>query len=228
MCGLGNYSRLACELYFVRSLGYYVIHIYIPSSLIVVLSWVSFWLHRDAAPARVALGVTTVLTMTTLISSTNAALPKISYLKSIDVYLVTCFVMVFAAILEYAAVSYIGRTRWPVGRRFRHKGRDLAEWTGDEETAYFRLSKGRKGDDRWRTHLELEIKVIAANCHFINPIIFYIRFKYNLFSHLRDIYIRRRVSSVKCSNSIPFMSCVSNQLSSISNNYYVIVNCTSH
>ena len=105
----------------MRSLGYYVIQIYVPSSLIVVLSsgrtwstaspfyahgrldwtgldwsgeavvvlsWVSFWLHRDAAPARVALGITTVLTMTTLISSTNAALPKISYLKSIDVYLV--------------------------------------------------------------------------------------------------------------------------------------------
>jgi len=57
----------------------------------------------------VALGITTVLTMTTLISSTNAALPKISYLKSTDVYLVTCFVMVFAAIVEYAIVSYIGR-----------------------------------------------------------------------------------------------------------------------
>jgi len=88
LCFQGNYSRLACEFYFARSLGYYVIQIYIPSSLIVVLSWVSFWLHRDAAPARVALGITTVLTMTTLISSTNASLPKISYLKSIDVYLV--------------------------------------------------------------------------------------------------------------------------------------------
>ncbi len=104
----GNYSRLACEFYFVRSLGYYIIQIYVPSTLIVVLSWVSFWLSREAVPARVALGITTVLTMTTLISSTNAALPKISYLKSIDVYLVTCFVTVFASLLEYAAVSYIG------------------------------------------------------------------------------------------------------------------------
>lgn len=166
LCGLGNYSRLACELHFVRSLGYYIIHIYIPSSLIVVLSWVSFWLHRDAAPARVALGVMTVLTMTTLISSTNAALPKISYLKSIDVYLVMCFVMVFAAILEYAAVSYIGRTCWPMGRRSKRKEKDQTEWSGEEETAYFRLRKGRKGADRWRTHLELEIKVIAGVAFF--------------------------------------------------------------
>lgn len=98
----GNYSRLACEIQFVRSMGYYLIQIYIPSGLIVIISWVSFWLNRNATPARVALGVTTVLTMTTLMSSTNAALPKISYVKSIDVYLGTCFVMVFASLLgEY-------------------------------------------------------------------------------------------------------------------------------
>lgn len=105
----GNYSRLVCEIRFARSMGYYLIQIYIPAGLIVVISWVSFWLHRDASPARVALGVTTVLTMTTLMSSTNAALPKISYVKSIDVYLGTCFVMVFTALLEYAAVGYLGK-----------------------------------------------------------------------------------------------------------------------
>ena len=95
----GNYSRLACEIQFVRSMGYYLIQVYIPSSLIVIISWVSFWLNRGATPARVGLGVTTVLTMTTLMASTNAALPKISYVKSIDVYLGACFFMVFASLL---------------------------------------------------------------------------------------------------------------------------------
>ena len=80
--------------------------VYIPSSLIVIMSWVSFWLNRGAAPARVGLGVTTVLTMTTLINSVNAALPKISYMKSIDIYLFACFFMVFAALIEYACVGY--------------------------------------------------------------------------------------------------------------------------
>jgi len=108
---VGNYSRLACEFYFVRSLGYYIIHIYVPSCLIVVLSWISFWLHRDASPARVSLGITTVLTMTTILSSSNASLPKISYLKSIDIFLVTCFIMVFASLLEYAWVSFLGLVR---------------------------------------------------------------------------------------------------------------------
>uniref|UniRef100_A0A914RTH6 Neurotransmitter-gated ion-channel transmembrane domain-containing protein n=1 Tax=Parascaris equorum TaxID=6256 RepID=A0A914RTH6_PAREQ len=48
-------------------------NIIIPSMLIVTISWVSFWLNREASPARVGLGVTTVLTMTTLITTTNVS-----------------------------------------------------------------------------------------------------------------------------------------------------------
>lgn len=58
-------------------MGYYLIQMYIPSLLIVILSWVSFWINMDAAPARVALGITTVLTMTTQSSGSRASLPKV-------------------------------------------------------------------------------------------------------------------------------------------------------
>ena len=94
-------------------MGYYLIQIYIPSSLIVIISWVSFWLNRGATPARVGLGVTTVLTMTTLISSTNSALPKISYVKSIDVYLAACFFMVFASLLGKQAQLHKTESKTP-------------------------------------------------------------------------------------------------------------------
>ncbi|VDO73700.1 unnamed protein product [Heligmosomoides polygyrus] len=70
---LGEYSRLTSYFLFKRNIGFYIIQIYLPSVLIVVISWVSFWLSRDATPARVALGVTTVLTMTTLMTTTNVS-----------------------------------------------------------------------------------------------------------------------------------------------------------
>ena len=60
-------------------MGYYLIQMYIPSLLIVILSWVSFWINMDAAPARVALGITTVLTMTTQSSGSRTSLPKVSF-----------------------------------------------------------------------------------------------------------------------------------------------------
>lgn len=71
-----------------------------------MLSWVSFWINHEATSARVALGITTVLTMTTISTGVRSSLPRISYIKAIDIYLVTCFVFVFAALLEYAAVNY--------------------------------------------------------------------------------------------------------------------------
>ncbi|CAG2117254.1 unnamed protein product, partial [Medioppia subpectinata] len=115
----GNYTRLICELRLARSMGYYMNQIYIPAFLIVVISWMPFWLDREDTHARVGLGVTTVLTMTTLFTSTNESLPKISYIKAIDVYLFTCFLMVFGSLIEYATVGYFesfikGRDRYSV------------------------------------------------------------------------------------------------------------------
>ena len=45
--------------------------------------------------------------MTTISTGVRSSLPRISYVKAIDIYLVTCFVFVFAALLEYSAVNYL-------------------------------------------------------------------------------------------------------------------------
>jgi len=80
---------------------------YIPSILIVMLSWVGFWINRNAEPARVALGVTTVLTMTTLASTARQI--NVSYLKALDVWYAVCLFLVFAALVEYAFVNVFVR-----------------------------------------------------------------------------------------------------------------------
>ena len=54
-----------------------------PASFIVLMSFTSLWLDRTAVPARVSLGVTTVLTTTTLMSSAKMDLPHTSYPKVI-------------------------------------------------------------------------------------------------------------------------------------------------
>ncbi|KAI6240186.1 Gamma-aminobutyric acid receptor subunit beta [Aphelenchoides fujianensis] len=75
-------------------------------------------LSTEATQARVAIGVTTVLTQTTLMTSTNASLPKVSYIKSLDIFLGVCFIMVFASLLEYAAVGYLMKRQrgMPMGK----------------------------------------------------------------------------------------------------------------
>uniref|UniRef100_A0A1I8B0W2 Ig-like domain-containing protein n=1 Tax=Meloidogyne hapla TaxID=6305 RepID=A0A1I8B0W2_MELHA len=57
----GTYSCLRTVLILRRQFSYYLLQLYIPSSMLVIVSWVSFWLDRTAVPARVTLGVTTLV-----------------------------------------------------------------------------------------------------------------------------------------------------------------------
>ncbi|XP_067369721.1 gamma-aminobutyric acid receptor subunit beta-3 isoform X2 [Channa argus] len=109
----GSYPRLSLSFKLKRNIGYFILQTYMPSTLITILSWVSFWINYDASAARVALGITTVLTMTTINTHLRETLPKIPYVKAIDMYLMGCFVFVFLALLEYAFVNYIFFGRGP-------------------------------------------------------------------------------------------------------------------
>ena len=48
-----------------RQLSFFILTIYMPTTMIVFVSWFSFWIDHKAVPARVTLGVTTLLAMST-------------------------------------------------------------------------------------------------------------------------------------------------------------------
>ena len=112
-----------------RQQGFYILQIYTPCTLIVVMSWVSFWINKEASPARVGLGrlgrrslvrmstwssrsgselagIMTVLTMSTLGLGGRDELPKVSYSTALDLYIVACFGFVFMSLVEYAVVNF--------------------------------------------------------------------------------------------------------------------------
>ena len=87
--------------------------------MLVIVSWVSFWIDRTAVPARVTLGVTTLLTITTQVSlyscsayekvqasGISSKLPPVAYIKAIDVWIGACMTFIFGALLEFAFVTY--------------------------------------------------------------------------------------------------------------------------
>jgi len=103
----GNFTCLEVIFVLKRRLGYYLFHTYVPTCLIVVMSWVSFWIKPEVAPARVTLGVTSLLTLSTQHAKSQAALPPVSYLKAVDAFMSTCTIFVFMALMEYCLLNII-------------------------------------------------------------------------------------------------------------------------
>lgn len=56
MIAAGNFSSINITFKLAREMGFFMMDYYIPSILIVVVSWVSFWLHQDASAPRIVLG----------------------------------------------------------------------------------------------------------------------------------------------------------------------------
>ncbi|XP_069836240.1 gamma-aminobutyric acid receptor subunit pi-like isoform X2 [Dendropsophus ebraccatus] len=103
----GRYPKLVFHFDLKRNILYFILETYVPSILLVVLSWVSFWISQSSVPARICIGVTTVLTMTTLMMGARTSLPNANcFIKAIDVYLGICFSFIFGALLEYAIAHF--------------------------------------------------------------------------------------------------------------------------
>ncbi|XP_025832912.1 glycine receptor subunit alpha-2 isoform X2 [Agrilus planipennis] len=103
----GNFTCLEVVFVLKRRLGYYLFHTYVPTCLIVIMSWVSFWIKPEAAPARVTLGVTSLLTLSTQHAKSQASLPPVSYLKAVDAFMSVCTIFVFLALMEYCLVNIV-------------------------------------------------------------------------------------------------------------------------
>lgn len=165
----GDYPRLVLDIYIRRHVEFFVARVYAPASLIVIISWIPFWLDRNSH-SRVALGVTTVLTMTTLITNTNEGLPKISHLTALDVYLFFAFSLVFLSLIEYAVVGYYDMIVEESGE---------VEFERDDEVVGKEVDRGKQKKKevggfhrRILQHIEEDTSLIDAYARFIFPGLF--------------------------------------------------------
>ncbi|EMP37878.1 Gamma-aminobutyric acid receptor subunit rho-3 [Chelonia mydas] len=75
------------------------------------ISLSQFFIEEFSASSGLAFysstGITTVLTMSTIITGVSASMPQVSYIKAVDVYLWISFLFVFLSVIEYAAVNYL-------------------------------------------------------------------------------------------------------------------------
>ena len=61
-------------------------------------------MEKDDIGNRMALGITTILTIMFLLGSLNSNLPQVSYAKTLDWYLLVSFSFVFLSLIESTTV----------------------------------------------------------------------------------------------------------------------------
>ncbi|GFU48538.1 glycine receptor subunit alpha-3 [Nephila pilipes] len=101
----GNYTSLMVNFRMTRRLTGSVMNVFIPSTMIVVMSFVGFWLSVEHVPARVALSVTSLLTLCTQVHQYRTELPPVNYVKAMDIWLFVCIFFVFSTLVEFAFQS---------------------------------------------------------------------------------------------------------------------------
>ncbi|VDM45913.1 unnamed protein product [Toxocara canis] len=105
----GVWSCATAEFFVNREIMHHILQSYLPTALIVVISWFNFWLDVEAVPGRVSLSITTLLTLATQSSAARIALPQASYVKAIDVWMGACMTFVFSAMIEFTVVNFCVR-----------------------------------------------------------------------------------------------------------------------
>ena len=95
-------ERAQVHMYVIlrRQIMFYMMQIYIPSILFVVVSWVSFLIPAEMAQGRMLLTITTMLTMVSLFAAGSEYVPKASYVKAIDVWMCVCTFLSFFAVVN--------------------------------------------------------------------------------------------------------------------------------
>ena len=97
--------------------------------MLVCLSWTMFCLNYNHAGERITIGVTLFLTMIFINGQANTSLPKVSYIKSIDIFIVFSLAEILLIIIESIVVTKIITRKEKKTSRKRSKQRQTLEFS---------------------------------------------------------------------------------------------------
>lgn len=103
-------SLLNAEISLGRKMSLRIMAVYLTSTFLVIIAWLSFWVDYQATAARISLGLITLLTLITHNSNLVPHSPAKEFLstdiKGLDVWLTVCLGFVFFALVEFILLNY--------------------------------------------------------------------------------------------------------------------------
>ena len=102
----GNYTRARVHFALKRQQGgYYMLHVFIPCTMLIILSWFGFYVPIAHLQTRVQLQLLILLTLFLFVVNLNTDRPVANYTTALDVWTGCCLTFVFVALLETFLVA---------------------------------------------------------------------------------------------------------------------------
>ncbi|PIO62115.1 Cation transporter family protein [Teladorsagia circumcincta] len=133
----GIWDRAKVKFTFARRYGFYLFQSYFPTSLTVISSWVGFFFDVRSVSARITLGVSSLLALTFQFGNVLRHLPRVSYIKCLDVWMIFSVIFIFCTLVELAIVCQLNR--WERERQIGSKV--LGHWLNQ-------IRKNRRNENR--------------------------------------------------------------------------------
>ena len=103
----GHYDVLILRMKLRRKDTALILRIYIPLTVMVIMSWLCFFIDYRSVPARTTMNAALVLTVITFITSIQQELPRAPTGRVVDIHMLVCFLYIFAGLIEYSLLRSI-------------------------------------------------------------------------------------------------------------------------
>ncbi|XP_076041999.1 uncharacterized protein LOC143025904 [Oratosquilla oratoria] len=100
-----EFSEIRVRVPLKRRSGYAILNIYTPSLILLIISFVTLFFRPQIFEVRVMTALTSLLVMATLFTQVSASLPKTSYFKMVDIWLLFCIAIIFIIIVFHSIID---------------------------------------------------------------------------------------------------------------------------
>ncbi|KAK8394287.1 hypothetical protein O3P69_006470 [Scylla paramamosain] len=93
-----GYSVAIISFTMNRRSSFYITSAYLPTTMLLLISYSSLYCPRDNRDLRVLMALTTLLVLYSLYQQISDNLPKTSYIKAIDIWFFFCITFIFSQV----------------------------------------------------------------------------------------------------------------------------------